>query len=231
VLLKSADGLLVLKTISKDEANFLRKIMPQIQAYMKANPKTYLTRFWGLYKVIRSPIEKVNFVVMKNAFFTTKKIHERYDLKGSTVGRTTDEENVRRSRIVLKDLNFNRQLKLGPDRAKMFLAQLEKDTYFLQKFEIIDYSLIVGVHYLSETPTKEPRKEYPIEGEIQAIDKENQLTDEIYFLAIIDMLQPYNIRKQMEHGIKSLRYGPGISVVPPENYAARFLNFIQSVVE
>jgi hypothetical protein len=30
VLLKSADGLLVLKTISKDEAKFLRKIMPQI---------------------------------------------------------------------------------------------------------------------------------------------------------------------------------------------------------
>ena len=32
VLLKSADGLLVLKTISKDEAKFLRKIMPQFLA-------------------------------------------------------------------------------------------------------------------------------------------------------------------------------------------------------
>eukprot|EP00026_Physarum_polycephalum_P003300 Phypoly_transcript_03310.p1 GENE.Phypoly_transcript_03310~~Phypoly_transcript_03310.p1 ORF type:complete len:697 (+),score=142.42 Phypoly_transcript_03310:316-2406(+) len=231
VLLKSADGLLVLKTISKDEAKFLRKIMPQFLAYFKANPKTYLTRFWGLYKVIRSPIEKVNFVVMKNAFFTSKKIHERYDLKGSTVGRATDEENVRRSRIVLKDLNFNRQLKLGPERGKVFLAQLEKDTDFLQKFDIIDYSLIVGVHYLADAPTKDPAKEYPIEGEIQAMDKETQLIDEIYFINIIDMLQPYNIRKTLEYGIKSIRYGNGISVIPPENYAARFLNFIQSVVE
>lgn len=104
---------------------------------MAANPHTYLTQFWGLYKVIRSPIEKVNFVVMKNTMYTAKKIHERYanrrcktlidplyryDLKGSTVGRTTDEENVRRSRIVLKDLNFNRQIKLNADRRKVFVT-------------------------------------------------------------------------------------------------------------
>jgi len=231
VLLKSADGLLVLKTISKDEAKFLRKILSQYQEYMAANPHSYLTQFWGLYKVLRSPIEKVNFVVMKNTMYTSKKIHERYDLKGSTVGRTTDEENARRSRIVLKDLNFNRQLKLGDERRKVFLDQVEKDTNFLEQFEIIDYSLIVGVHYLSDPPEKKDVQTFPVIGEICAMDKDMQPLDEVYFLGIIDMLQPYNLRKQMEYGIKSIRYGTGISVIPPTQYANRFLSFINSVVE
>lgn len=40
---------------------------------------------------------------------------------------------------------------------------------------------------------------------------------------LLDMLQPYNIRKQMEYNIKSLRYGQGISVIPPVQYLYSFL--------
>ena len=31
-------------------------------------------------------------------------------------------------------------------------------------------------------------------------------TNELYLCGIIDILQPYNVRKQLEHGFKSLRY-------------------------
>ena len=50
-----------------------------------------------------------------------------------------------------------------------------------------------------------------------------------YNLAIIDYLSTYNYFKKAEHAAKKLRYGTKIimcSVVNPNLYATRFLNFI-----
>lgn len=82
-MLRSADNLLVLKTISREESSFLRRILSQYNEYMKSNPNTTLARFWGLYKVVKGPLVRVSFIVMKNAFSSGLKIHERYDLKVS----------------------------------------------------------------------------------------------------------------------------------------------------
>ena len=51
------------------------------------------------------------------------------------------------------------------------------------------------------------------------------------FGGIIDILQQYGTRKQLEHGYKSIRYHDereGISVTDPASYAARFSKFILS---
>lgn len=54
--------------------------------------------------------------------------------------------------------------------------------------------------------------------------------DTVVFLGLIDWLQPYNARKRVEHGFKSiLQDGKGISVQEPKAYASRFLRFISSV--
>lgn len=37
-------------------------------------------------------------------------------------------------------------------------------------------------------------------------DLHNRPGTAIYFMGIIDILQDYNLRKQLEHGIKSLQY-------------------------
>ena len=37
-------------------------------------------------------------------------------------------------------------------------------------------------------------------------DAHNKPGTAIYFLGIIDILQDYNLRKQLEHGIKALQY-------------------------
>lgn len=44
------------------------------------------------------------------------------------------------------------------------------------------------------------------QGGIQSTDEEDQGTDYIYFLGIIDILQPFNMRKRAEHGFKSFRF-------------------------
>ena len=56
-----------------------------------------IIKFFGLHKIqIRmkksTKVETVYIVIMGNVFHTTKKINERYDLKGSTYGRSTKEK-------------------------------------------------------------------------------------------------------------------------------------------
>ena len=59
---------------------------------------------------------------MANLFSTPEIIHARYDLKGSTQGRTTDpNENVT---VARKDLDFNREnlrINLGLGKASLFV--------------------------------------------------------------------------------------------------------------
>jgi 1-phosphatidylinositol-4-phosphate 5-kinase len=87
---------------------------------------------------------------MGNVFPPNKDIHEVYDLKGSTFGRYSDEELAKSNpHTVLKDLNWinrHRQLQLGPEKSEFFLAQIQRDVSFLKTMQIMDYSLLVGVH-------------------------------------------------------------------------------------
>jgi hypothetical protein len=90
---------------------------------------------------------KVHFVVMTSVFDTPAQINTIYDLKGSLVGRSATQKE-RDSGGVLKDndlLNDSRKIHLGAKKAA-FMAQLEKDAMFLAKLNIMDYSLLVGIH-------------------------------------------------------------------------------------
>jgi len=50
--------------------------------------------------------------------------------------------------------------------------------------------------------------------------------------AVIDILQPYNMRKQLEHNLKGMVHDKqAISVCPPTKYASRFLHFISTYIE
>jgi len=74
-----------------------------------------------------------------------------YDLKGSTKGRFVEppQEEKNYARTIFKDLNWtdeNRHLVLGPEKRKLLLEQIEKDSKFLQTMGVMDYSLLVGIH-------------------------------------------------------------------------------------
>ena len=57
---------------------------------------------------------------------------------------------------------------------------------------------------------------------------ENYNWRQIYFMGIIDILTEYSTKKKLEHFFKSLKYGNTISCVPPDFYASRFNQFINS---
>ena len=49
----------------------------------------------------------------------------------------------------MKDLNFqknNQKLQLGPQKRKLFISQLMRDVKLLVRLNIMDYSLLIGIH-------------------------------------------------------------------------------------
>ena len=58
------------------------------------------------------------------------------------------------------------------------------------------------------------------------------LKKEIYFMALIDILTHYGLKKRSANAVKTVKYGPDqeISTVNPEHYAKRFLDCINKIV-
>ena len=59
--------------------------------------------------------------------------------------------------------------------------------------------------------------------------------DEVYFLALVDILTTYGMKKQAAKVAKTFYKGTdnvqGISTIEPEQYANRFLEFISNAME
>jgi len=56
---------------------------------------------------------------------------------------------------------------------------------------------------------------------------------EIYFMALIDVLTVYGVKKRTAQAAKTMKHGAGaeISTVRPDQYARRFLEFIDRVIK
>jgi len=56
--------------------------------------------------------------------------------------------------------------------------------------------------------------------------------NEIYFLALVDILTHYGVKKRTAQAAKTVKHGAGaeISTVRPDQYAKRFLEFVERIV-
>eukprot|EP00457_Paulinella_chromatophora_P002891 gb/GEZN01002896.1/.p1 GENE.gb/GEZN01002896.1/~~gb/GEZN01002896.1/.p1 ORF type:complete len:703 (+),score=94.56 gb/GEZN01002896.1/:84-2192(+) len=146
----SHDRKFMIKTVSQAESKFLRRILKDYQQHVKDNPSTLLTRFYGMHRVKPHKKREVHFLVMGSVFFTDKYIHTTFDLKGSLQGRAVSEAEKKNPHCVFKDQDFLEQrmrLKVGPEQKESFLEQIRRDTELLKRLNIMDYSLLVGIHY------------------------------------------------------------------------------------
>ena len=161
----SYDGRFMLKTIPRREFKKLKEILQNYHEYLtQKNTDSLMCRVFGLHKVIfyrkkGKMSQKIYFCVMNNVFQTTKKIDLRYDLKGSTFGRQTikEKQGVQIDRTVaLKDVDFlNKKevFKVGYENKQRIMNILRQDAQFFADNNIIDYSLLVGIHNRSEHPS------------------------------------------------------------------------------
>ena len=141
----SNDGAYMIKTQTKQENKFLRRILPHYYRHMTKYPDSMLCRFYGMHRVKMYHLRrKLHFVVMKSVFDSRWPVHRMFDLKGSTKGRQMKEHEA-----VGKDLDMksqNTRIMLGTHRKQLFEAQLRADADFLKELKIMDYSLLVGIH-------------------------------------------------------------------------------------
>lgn len=151
----SRDFRFIIKTIHHSEHRQLRRILKDYHAHVKNNPNTLVSQFYGLHRVkVHGGMKKVHFIVMNNLFPPHRDIHLKYDLKGSTWGRHTSIPNESQkdrslSEFTLKDLNWlerHDSIKFGPEKKRIFLEQLKSDVALLKKINVMDYSLLLGIH-------------------------------------------------------------------------------------
>ena len=123
----------MIKKIPQREMSSLRRLLSQYVRHVERYPHTLLPRFMGAHRLIVPEIGKVHFVVFSNVFSTDRVIHERYDLKGSTLGRTVGAEALARKTDVLrKDLDLKRRFHLGGNKGAL-LEQIRADVQFLRE--------------------------------------------------------------------------------------------------
>eukprot|EP01083_Nonionella_stella_P145626 456665_1 len=176
----TTDSRFIVKTLLKSEVQVLLKLLPSYAVFCEKHPGTFLNRFVGLHSVFMYHT-RVFFVVMESVFNTDLEVHERYDLKGSWIDRNTDDrrdlgEKTFRS-AVMKDSDLHTRFWLSQSNRKALIQQCFSDSSFLRDHQIMDYSLLIGVHYVRqrrETPWK-----VPISENLSKSEKDDVLFDDI----------------------------------------------------
>ena len=262
VFFRSKDGKYIMKTLKESEKNFFyhRGVLEAYWKYMEGHSNTLLCSFYGLFKIRFNKSKKKNdwivVIVMENAFNTRLTLHSKYDLKGSTKNRFVTADEIARGCSVLKDLNFNSKIYLDKSDAVQFVHQAEEDAAFLASYNMMDYSLLLGVHtpdlvdsdddnetsrFTSSSPSssssltlKNGRDRWRrhcggIEGRSPTPNRQN----EVYYVSIIDFLQLYDTSKKLENALKGKILGKEreVSAVSGAKYAERFVNYVKTITE
>lgn len=149
----SRDYRFIIKTLHHAEHRMLRKVLKEYHTHVKNNPNTLISQFYGLHRVKLPFGKKIHFVVMKNLFPAHHHLDRTYDLKGSSLGRLYKPPKVvdkdSKSEPVYKDVNWTEKgeaLKLGPTKGQLLVEQLQRDVALLKRLNIMDYSLLIGIH-------------------------------------------------------------------------------------
>ncbi|KAL8256306.1 hypothetical protein R6Q59_031373 [Mikania micrantha] len=142
------DDRFMIKTVKKSEVKVLIKMLPSYHEHVCCYENSLVTKFFGVHCVKPVGGIKTRFIVMGNLFCSEYRIHRRFDLKGSSHGRTTDKpEDEIDETTTLKDLDLNYVFRLQEVWFKELIKQINRDCEFLEAVRIMDYSLLVGMHF------------------------------------------------------------------------------------
>ncbi|KAI4339101.1 hypothetical protein MLD38_024076 [Melastoma candidum] len=144
------DDRYMIKTLKKAEVKVLLRMLPTYYKHVRKYQNTLLTKFFGLHcvKLTGAIQKKVRFIIMGNLFCSENPIHRCFDLKGSSHGRVTEKpETEIYASTTLKDLDLNFLFRLQKLAFQEFRRQVDRDCDFLEQERIMDYSLLVGLHF------------------------------------------------------------------------------------
>ncbi|XP_047523740.1 phosphatidylinositol 4-phosphate 5-kinase type-1 gamma isoform X4 [Pieris napi] len=147
------DDEFIIKTVQHKEGEFLQKLLPGYYLNLDQNPRTLLPKFFGLY-CYQCNSKNVRLVAMNNILPSSVKLHQKYDLKGSTYKRKASKSERVKNSPTYKDLDFMEHhtegIFLEADTYTALIKTMQRDCRVLESFKIMDYSLLVGIHNLDE---------------------------------------------------------------------------------
>ncbi|XP_011056425.1 PREDICTED: uncharacterized protein LOC105147238 [Acromyrmex echinatior] len=147
------DDEFIIKTVQHKEGEFLQTLLPGYYMNLNQNPRTLLPKFFGLY-CYRCNSKNVRLIAMNNLLPSSVKLHQKYDLKGSTYKRKASKTERSKSSPTYKDLDFIEHhpegIFLEADTYGALVKTIQRDCRVLESFKIMDYSLLVGIHNLDQ---------------------------------------------------------------------------------
>jgi 1-phosphatidylinositol-4-phosphate 5-kinase len=180
-------------------------------------------------------------MIMENCLRSPLQLHEVYDLKGSTINRSVPEHFRTSLMVAMKDLDFKknkREIVVGKYTKYLLMKQIEDDVQFLHNNNIVDYSLLVAIHFGDKPDDILPgdyKKSYKSIFQRNNGGIRTNLDSEVYFyIGIIDILTQWDVSKISEYGYKTLFLSQDkkqLSAVNPKLYAKRFLDFMNSIIQ
>ena len=128
-----------------------------------------ITTFFGMHKIEwgsygKCSSKSVNYLIVMGNLFKDWAVGDRYDMKGSTQGRTYlkngrtyEDYSTRNKQVSMKDNDFRKHVKNIEfvehfQNSRSLLEKLFIDANFLAQNNLIDYSLIIGEIEIESIP-------------------------------------------------------------------------------
>ena len=241
-LISTWDRKIIVKTINENEKQILIDKMIVKYHCLMEEKKSILSRIYGIFKIELKDKGSINVILQRNMNdlpLETKLL--TFDFKGSTVDRQTIDKKdfgldmgkliSKYNTKVLKDKDLEivgMKFSLNYKDWMNITTIIENDSSFLQKFEVIDYSLVVFVHKY--------KKEDIINNKECSRILESKNRKFIFNFAIVDFLGTFNLEKKGEKLAKSLVgyikkiKDTNFSVLEPDGYGIRFRNFCRQII-
>ena len=239
----SHDRKFIIKTITNEEKETMDKILLNYYNYMKSFNTTLITKIYGIYTVVIKNASSVNVILMQNLFGCSPiHIQRMFDLKGSSVQRKTKNVQKWKKDQVLKDMDYQWLTQVEPklinfsnEDIQEIKKNMENDVNFLRRLSLMDYSLLF---IIVDYPNKIDPDYKQIVGLLDDPKYKGHVYESftkefIYIIGIIDYLQIYNFRKNLETFAKGIYFGKEknmISCVEPNYYGERFQDFMKKNV-
>ncbi|XP_017125000.1 putative 1-phosphatidylinositol 3-phosphate 5-kinase [Drosophila elegans] len=207
---KTLDDRFVLKEMNSKDMTIFEPFAPKYFEYIakcqQQQLPTLLAKIFGVFKVTvkkkDSTVDR-SVMVMENLFYGCE-IENKFDLKGSERNRLVDPSN-QQGEIVLLDENlvqmsWSKPLYVLSHSKTVLRDAIQRDSSFLEKNLVMDYSLLVG------------------------LDQKNS----VLVLGIIDYIRTFTLDKRVESILKGSGIlggkGKDPTVVNPERYKQRFID-------
>ncbi|CAF2212729.1 unnamed protein product [Rotaria magnacalcarata] len=160
LLYLTSNSTYLIKTARDYDAKFIQqKFLHAYYEHIKQTPGTFIAKLCGLYGYIPYISQQIGitvdsftlrFVIFSNIIPANIDIHEKYDVKGSSYKRDANFSERIKSSVTFKDNDFRdlhpQGLKIPNNIYRHLKEVLTRDVEFLEKLNIMDYSLLLIIH-------------------------------------------------------------------------------------